>query len=258
MYTLNHISRYMGLFLVALLVVATGCDSVDSDEDEMPEPFATIEAGTPLNTAVDGQAALGGGASFSEQGAFFVPIGNSGFTLTAIQLFGEDDTGASHSLSFTHIGEEPLSEGSYDLGFELPCDNPSDCRRPGLFFGDRLTTSYTRTADDSLYSYTPTGGTLAVDQASEEGVVGSFTVEATIEISVAIADIEAFIDSLRNNPPTGNQPGELPEPPPHNVNPLETPLTIEGDFAATPSEFPDRPGNRFGWMIQGGVFGMAP
>jgi hypothetical protein len=245
---------YLVLLTAALVLV--GCDSVESGE-EMPDPYAEMEIGAPLNTAIEGEATLGDGTSFSEQGAFFFPIGNSGSTLTAILLFGEDDTGASHSLSFTYIGEEPLGEGDYDLGFDALCDPPSDCRRPGLVFGDRLMSSYTRATDDSLYSYMPTGGTLTVEQASEEGVVGAFTVEAGTEASVSIADIEAFIDELRNNPPTGNDPRELPELPPHTVTPLETPLTIEGDFAATPGALPDRPGNRFSWMVQGGVFGMG-
>lgn len=234
----------------------TGCDSVESGE-EMPDPYAEMEIGAPLNTAIEGNAALGGNDAFSDEAAFFLPIGDTGYTLTAVQLFGEDDTGASHSLSFTHIGEEPLGEGSYDLGFDLPCEDPSDCRQPGFFFDDRLTTSYTRTTADSIHSYTPTDGTLTVEQASEDGVVGTFTVESETEISVAIADIEAFVDSLGNNPPTSGRPSEMPEPPPATITPLETPLTVEGDFAATPGEFPDRPGNQFSWMIRGGVFGMG-
>lgn len=243
------------ILLMAALAI-TGCDSVESGE-EMPDPYAEMEIGAPLNTTIAGNAALGGNDAFSDEAAFFLPIGDSGYTLTAVQLFGEDDTGASHSLSFTYIGEEPLGEGSYDLGFDLPCEDPSDCRRPDLFFGDRLTTSYTRTTEDSLYSYAPTGGTLTVEQASEEGVVGSFTVESTTQISIATADIEAFIDSLANNPPTDGRPSEMPEPPPATITPLETPLTIEGDFAATPGAFPDRPGSRYSWIIQGGVFGRA-
>lgn len=231
----------------------TGCDSVESGE-EMPDPYAEMEIGAPLNTTIAGNAALGGNDAFSDEAAFFLPIGDTGYTLTAVQLFGEDDTGASHSLSFTHIGEEPLGEGSYDLGFDLPCEDPSDCRRPGLFFGDRLMTNYTRVADDSLRSYMLRDGSLTVEQASDDGIVGSFALEAGVEISVSVEDLEAFQDSLRANMPTSGAPRDLPEPPPHTVQPLEPAMTIEGRFAATPGEFPRRPGSSFGWMIRGGVF----
>jgi hypothetical protein len=247
------------LVLLIFALAFTGCDSVDSSED-VPDPYAEMELGAPLNMTIQGNAALGGSDAFSDEAAFFLPIGNSGYTLTAIQLFGEDE-GSAHTLSFTYIGEDALSEGSYDVGFDLPCDDPSDCRRPGLFFGgDRLMTNYIRTDDDSLRSYMLSDGTLTVEQASDESIAGTFALEADAEISVSIDDLEAFQDSLRANRPTPGAPrdlGDLPEPPPFTVQPLEPAMTIEGSFAATPGEFPRRPGATFGWMMQGGVFSTA-
>lgn len=247
--------RYGCAVLVATLVFA-GCDSVDSNDTEPLDARADIALGAPFNTTIAGDASLGNGASFSEETAYFFPLGGSGFTLTAIQLFG-NDASAAHTLSFTYIGEEALGEGTYDVGFDVLGDPPSGFGRSGLFLGNRLSSSYIRATADSLHSYLSTRGTLTVDDASEAGLAGSFSVEATARVSVAVADLEAFADDLRRNPPTDRGPRSLPEPPPSTFTVLETPLIIAGDFSAPPSTFADRLDNRFGWMVQGGLFGRT-
>ena len=253
---LSTLTQYATCFvLVFALVLTTGCDSVDSAED-LPDPYADIQVSAPLSATINGQAALGGSGSFDEQGAMVFPFDDLGFTLTAIQLFGEDDTGITHTLSFMHIGEESLEEGAYDIGFDMPCTDPTDCEQSGLFFGEQLSTNYARTTADSLHNYNLQNGTLTVERADEEVIEGTFTFEAAVEISTSKEDLEAFYDSLQTNPPTGDRPyGDMPDFPPMYPSPLDPPATIEGAFAATPGDFSNTMGSSFGFMHRGGFFG---
>lgn len=250
------LSAYCYLVLLTFILILSGCDSVDSAED-LPDPYADIQVSDPISASIDGQAALGGSGSFDEQGAMVFPFDDLGFTLTAIQLFGEDD-GIAHNLSFVYIGEDGLSEGTYDIGLDLPCQDLTDCRQSGLFFSERLMTNYVRAASDSLHNYVLQNGTLTVARARDEVIEGTFAFEAAIEVSTSRNDLESFYDSLRTNPPTGERRYEdMPEFPPQHREPLTPPATIEGSFAATPGEFPNTMGSSFGWIMQGGIFGRA-
>ncbi|MES3630784.1 MAG: hypothetical protein PPP56_11530 [Longimonas sp.] len=252
---LSTLTQYATCFvLVFALALTTGCDTVDSAED-LPDPYADIQVSAPLSATIDGQATLGGSESFGEQGAMVFPFEDLGITLTAIQLFGEDGEGIAHNLSFVYIGEDRLSEGTYDIDFDLPCQDLTDCQRSGLFFGERLMTNYVRAASDSLHTYVLQNGMLTVEHATDDAIEGTFAFEAAVEVSTSRADLEAFYDSLRTTWPTGgNRYEDMPEFPPQHRTPLTPPATVEGSFAATPGEFPNTMGSSFGWIMRGGIF----
>jgi hypothetical protein len=212
--------------VVAVLGLLTGCDS-GGPEPSM-EPAFDMSIGSPVETSIKGKAALGSNLSFEEQGVFTFPVPPLGKTVSIVQLSGEAEQGIAHDVSFLRLADEGLSEGTYALN--RPCED--GCI--GAFPPDELLTAdYSRQTADSLYSYPIRSGSLTVETANDEGVAGRFSLSSSLEVSVARADLEAFIDSLRRVP---RDTAFVPPRPPTNLQFLEEPLTIEGTFTATAGE----------------------
>ncbi len=244
--------RYVVSFLLVLTVLIAGCDSTGPEHDADPEPHFELTLGAPVNAAVEGEAALGDGTSFDEQNVFVLPATPFGKTITAIQLFGEDGR-VAHNLSFLYLADEPIAEDTYEIGFPDPCEGEGPECMPRPFQPDSLLMAhYARLTDDSLHTYMLDAGTLTIERATDEVVEGAFTLEASVAISVTQADLEAFQDALRNNPPEEGNWEDLPEPPPTEIGFLEPPLTIEGSFTATPGAFSDRV-PQSSWMMSLGA-----
>ena len=62
--------------------------------------------------------------------------------------------------------------------------------------------------------------------------------------------MQAFRDSLREDPPRDST--DVPRPPEPTVTALEPPMTIEGNFTATPVTLSDAV-TRPKWSVSGGV-----
>jgi hypothetical protein len=210
----------------AVLVFFAGCDS--SGPEPALEPAFDMSVGAPVGASVKGKAALGSNLSFEEQGVFTFPVPAFDKTASIVQLSGETERGVAHDLSFLRLADEGLSEGTYEL--KRPCEDGCGF---GAFPPDELfAADYSRQTTDSLYSYPIRSGTVTVETADDEGVQGRFSLTSTFEVSVARADLEAFIDSLRRPRDTTS----VPPRPPTNLQVLEQPLTIEGTFTATSGE----------------------
>lgn len=212
----------------AALGLLSGCDS-GGPEPSM-EPGFDMTVGSPVNAELKGAAALGSDLSLSGQSVFTLPVGPSGKTATIVQLSEESDQGVVHDLSFMRFGEEPITEGTYEIG--PAC---GDGCGPGGFFPDELfLADYGRATADSLHSYPVESGTVTVDAVTDDGLRGTFTLTSALEVSVSRAEMTAFIDSLRSGLP--RDPSEFPTPPPTDLQPLNPAMTIEGSFTATSTQ----------------------
>lgn len=246
--------RILLLCTLTVGLLIGGCDGAGPEHDTDPEPQFDLALGAPLNTSIEGTAAMGSGSSFEEQSLFTLPLPQFGKTITAIQLFGEDDASIAHDLSFLYISDAAIAEGTYEIGLLNACEGDSSDCLPQTFPPDEmLTANYARLTADSLHTYMlDNEGTLTIDRATETVAEGSFTLEAALEVSVSRADLEAFHDSLRAHMPSNGAMENFPEPPPRDLQMLEPPLTIEGSFTATPGSFSDQvPGSS--WMIRFGT-----
>lgn len=209
------------ILLGTVVVLLSACDTSGPSS---PEPQFKMDIGDPVNTSLNGAAALGSDLSFDDQSVFVHP-GPFGKTITVIQLFGETDQGDTHDLSFMNLADGLLEPGTYDVGTEAG---------PGPFPDEHFTASYGRQTPDSLHFYPLESGTVTIETATEESVEGTFSLNASLEASVSRAAMEAFRDSLfevRGRPPSDNV--DLPRPPEPNVEHLETSMTISGSFTAT-------------------------
>lgn len=230
------------LILLGLLV---GCDTTGPADD--PEPHFELETSAPLNASVEGKATLGNNLSFGEQNLFVHPLPQLEKTVTIVQLSGEYEGSVTHDLSFMRLGDGALESGTYEVGMNTSCDSPCV---PGFFPEELFTASYGRQTPDSLHFYPLESGTVEVEQATEEVVEGTFSLEAAMKASVSRADMEAFLDSLPDGSPSDTS--DLPHPPQPEVQLLEPPLTIEGSFTATPGSLSDQV-VRPQWSVSGGV-----
>ncbi len=222
----------LGLLVFAL----TGCDSGGTNAP--PEPQFEATWGPPVNTSLSGKAALGDANSFQNSALLSFTVPELEKTITAVQLFGTDENGTSHDLSFTYIADERLTEGTYTLEnseFQSPFDSTQTrSTHSGVPFGpDSLfTASYGRRTVDSLFTYN-LQGSVTIENVGEQVVEGRFDLEAPLEISIHRDSLKAHIDSLR-------EPSSGPiSPPPFTFRPLDEPMSIEGTFTATPRQFAD-------------------
>ncbi len=213
------------IFVGAMLVLLPACDS-NTPAPSLESQF-DMQVGAPVDQSVTGPAALGSNLSFDEQGVFTLPEGPFGKTITIIQLSGEIDEGVAHDLSFMRVANGPLEEDTYDIGFS--CEG--DCG-PWSFPEEWFTADYGRQTADSLHSYPIESGTIAIETVTDEGVEGSFNLTSPVKMSIAKADIEVLIDSLRSGPHRPDTTG-IPYPPMMNLQFFEEPMTIEGSFTAT-------------------------
>jgi hypothetical protein len=202
-----------------------------------------------VNASIEGTATLGKNLSFSDQNLFVLPLQPLGKTVTIVQLAGTVEDSGTHDLSFMRLAEGPLEPGTYEVGLDSPrCDSPCG---PGVFPEELFTASYGRQTADSLHFYPLKEGTVTVETATDEVVEGTFSLDAAVEASVSRADMQAFRDSLRENPSSDGT--DLPRPPEPTVTPLEPPMTIEGSFAATPGTLSGQV-TRPQWSVTGGVW----
>jgi len=232
--------------LVAILLGA--CDG--TGPEPTPEPRFELTAGAPVNASVEGKATLGSNLSFGEQSVFVLPIRRLGKTVTIVQLAGTVEDSVTHDLSFLRLAGGPLEPGTYEVGPDARCDSPCG---PGFFPDELFTASYGRQTADSLHFYPLKEGTVTVETATDEVVEGTFSLDAAVEASVSRADMQAFRDSLRENPPRDST--NLPRPPEPSITALEPPMTIEGSFAATPGTLSAEM-TRPQWSVSGTV--LAP
>lgn len=244
--------RSLLLLTTVLALLVTGCDSGGPATDQ-PAPRFTMTLGAPFDASVEGDAAFADGASFEEQTLFTFPIPQLNQTLTAVQLFGEETGGVVHDLSFLYIADGAITPGAYEINNVIsPCANEpaADCSPESLFAGEIFTAHYARQTADTLFSYTLDQGTVTVEEASDNVVRGTFDLRAPVALSIAKADLRAYLDAVRT--PSLFGPDDWPEPPPIRTRSLDEPLTITGSFTATPGAFSDRV-NHFNWMMSGDV-----
>ena len=234
--------RPMVFLLVGLL---TACDG--TGPESTPEPRFELSAGAPVNASVEGKATLGTDLSFGEQSVFVLPIQPLGKTVTVLQLAGTYEDTVTHDLSFMRLADGPLDPGTYEMGPDARRDGPCE---PGFFPGGLFTASYGRQTADSLHFYPLKEGTVTVETATDEVVEGTFSLDADVGASVSRADMQAFRDSLRGAPSYNDI--DLPRPPEPSVTALEPPMTIEGNFTATPGRLADEM-TRLRWSVGGGL-----
>lgn len=153
----------------------------------------------------------------------------------------------THDLSFMRLADGPLDPGTYEMGPDARRDGPCE---PGFFPGGLFTASYGRQTADSLHFYPLKEGTVAVETATDEVVEGTFSPDADVGASVSRADMQAFRDSLRGAPSYNDI--DLPRPPEPSVTALEPPMTIEGNFTATPGRLADEM-TRLRWSVGSGL-----
>ena len=237
--------RRRAFFLIACCLLFVGCDS--SGPEAEPESQFEATFGTPVNATLKGSAALGDGASFDQGSLFTFTDPLSDQTITAIQLFGKDDEGTPHDLSFVYVDDERLGTGTYELNRPFGSgggDRFDDTLTPDSLF----TASYARRTSDSLFTYTFEKGSVTVGTATEDVVKGRFDLTATEEMAVHRDSLRAFVDSLRAQDRT--EPIRIPNPPPVSVHELEPPMTVTGDFTATPDAF-DEGVSHVDWLVSG-------
>ena len=237
--------RQPALLLIVCSLVLAGCDS--SGPEAEPESQFEATFGAPVNATLKGSAALGDGSSFEQGGLFTFTDPLSDQTITAIQLFGKDDEGTPHDLSFVYVDDERLGTGTYELNRPFGSgggDRFDDPLTPDSLF----TASYGRRTADSLFTYTFEGGSVTVGTATEEVVKGRFDLKARTEMAVHRDSLQAFVDSLRAQDRT--EPIRIPDPPPVSFNELEPPMTVTGDFTATPEAF-DEGVSHVDWLMSG-------
>lgn len=111
-----------------------------------------------------------------------------------------------------------------------------------------FTASYARRTADSLFTYTFEGGSVTVETATESVVKGRFDLKVSEEMAVHRDSLRAFVDSLRAQDRT--DPLRIPDPPPVSVTELEPPMTVTGDFTATPEAF-DEGVSHVDWLVSG-------
>ena len=218
------------ILLGATVGALSACDSA-GPAPSLESSF-DMQIGEPVSASVNGAAALGNGLSFDQQGVFTLPVPPLGKTISIVQLSGQLDQGGVHDLAFMQIAEEPLGEGSYELG-ATACKE--DCEAQPFPPEELFLADYSRRTVDSLHSYPIDAGSVTVETATESGVEGTFSLTASREVSVARADLQAFLDELQA--PSESDSTSFPSLPPMNRQELEGPMTIEGSFTAT-SEAP--------------------
>lgn len=240
--TLRHALHIV--FFGAALVLLAACDSTEPTPSLESQFDITI--GEPVNQSLTGPAALGNTLSFDDQEVFILPEGPFGKNITIIQLSGQNDDGVFHDLSFMHAADEPIEEGTYNIG--ASCE--PNC---GPFPPEELfTANYGRQTADSLHSYPIESGTVTVETVTDEGVEGTFNLTSPAKMSIAKGDIEALIDSLRSGPPRRDTIGH-PSPPLTDVRVFEQPMTVEGSFAATSDQELSGQVPHFGGIVGGSV-----
>lgn len=239
--------RRLAFLLVACCFLLAGCDS--SGPEAEPEAAFEAEFGAPVDTKLKGTAALGDGSSFEQGGLFTFTDPQFGWTITAIQLFGTDDEGVPHDLSFMYVDDERLGTGTYELNRPFEGGAGDEDRFDDPFPLDSLfTASYARRTTDSLFTYTFEGGSVTVETATESVVKGRFDLKAATEMAVHRDSLRAFIDSMRTR--DRGEVGGFPEPPPVSFEDLESPMTVSGDFTATPDAFDDGV-SHVDWLVSG-------
>jgi hypothetical protein len=235
--------RQSALLLLVCSLVLAGCDS--SGPGAEPESQFEATFGAPVNTTLQGAAALGDGSSF-EHGSLFTFTAPGLGTITAVQLFGTGDEGTPHDLSFVYVGDERLGTGTYELNrpFEGGAGDVDDSPMLDSLF----TASYARRTADSLFTYTFEGGSVTVDTATKEVVKGRFDLKARTEMAVHRDSLQAFVDSLRAQGRT--EPIRIPNSPPVSFNELDPPMTVTGNFTATPDAF-EQGVSHVDWLMSG-------
>lgn len=223
------------LLLAAVGLLLAGCDS---GGPARPEPSFEASAGPPVNASWKGTAALGDASSFEQGTLFTVTAPESDQTVTAIQLYGTDEAGVPHDLSFTYVADERLGPGTYELGSGAAGGGVIELGKQFVAPPDSLfLASYTRQTTDSLFTY-PVGGTVTITAADADRVEGRFDLAAPVEVGVHRDSLRAYIDTLRDR--EGRPvPGEGPEPPRPSVQVLADSMGIDGRFVAAPGEFED-------------------
>jgi len=224
-----------------------GCDG--SGPEAEPESQFEATFGAPVDTTLRGSAALGDEASFGQGSLFTFTSPEFGHAVTAIQLFGTDGAGTPHDLSFVYLDDERLDTGTYELTRPFEVGSGADSRFEDPFtFDSLLTASYARRTTDSLFTYTFEEGTVTVEAATEDVVEGRFGLEATTEVAVHRDSLRAFIDSMRVH--DRSRPSKVPGLPPMSFNALDPPMTVDGDFTATPAAFADSL-SHIDWLMPG-------
>lgn len=239
--------RRLAVLLIACCLVLAGCDS--SGPEAEPESQFEATLGAPVSTSLNGKAALGDGSSFEQGTLFTVTEPRFDHTITAIQLFGTDEAGTPHDLSFMYVDDEQLGTGTYPLNRPFEHGTGDDDRFDDPRTLDSLfTASYARRTADSLFTYTFEEGTVTVETATESVVEGQFDLDASVEMAVHRDSLQAFIESMPE--PGAGDVSEIPEPPPVSFNDLDPPMTVTGDFTATPETFDDGV-SHVDWLVQG-------
>lgn len=241
---------------VACALLFAGCDGSGPETPPTPSFEATLSGA--MNGQLEGTAALG--ADFGP-GTFFTfqlpptfPL--SGRTITAIQLRDTEEA-VTHGISLIYVGEDRPAPGTYDVGSDLldpsifeecrDAENPPACVRDAL--GPSFFASYTRRTADSVYRYpigstvmfsegqpTPiTSGEITIETVSEDLIEGSFHLEASSVMIVALEELEEFREAMRG---WNGDPEDLPPLPDFNHRPLTPPLVIDGAFTAAPADLP--------------------
>lgn len=251
--------RLIGPLAIVLTLCIAGCDGAGPEDADSGPPFA-MTLGAPVSTAIEGHASFADGASVEDELLLTFPLPQFGVTLTAIQLFSEDADGTVHDVSFVYIADDTIAPGTYDVNaFLSPCDamTSTTCEPGMLFAGSLFTGHYARQTADSLYTYGLNRGAVTVDEATDDVVRGTFDVSASVEVAVAKADLEAYVDALRSHSPDDDGHwSDFPEPPPSDVRLLAEPMPVTGSFAATPGEVSDWM-SRFGWLMGGAPMGFG-
>lgn len=87
------------------------------------------------------------------------------------------------------------------------------------------------------FTYTCREGAVTVENATEEVVEGRFDLEAATGMAVHHDSLRVFIDFARTR--DRGEFGNAPMPPPVSFEDLDPPMTVSGDFTATPEAFDD-------------------
>jgi len=239
---------------LALSLLLSGCDG--SGSDPSPDPTFEARVGSPVHTSLTGEAALGNEASFKNGRLFTFTVPQLDKTVTAIQLAGTGDDDRPHSLSFTYIADERITEGSYELvspeqSFGKGADGSGGIdRSDGSTFGlDTLfTASYGRRTADSVFAYA-LDGTVTIESVDEDPAEGQFDLEALRVIGIHRDSLRSFIADRRDR----TEPVRL-TPPPLAIRALDPPMPVRGRFTAVPQAFDERVPH-FDWILPQGLMG---
>ena len=229
--------RYLSTLILGLALLFVGCDVVDSDDP--PEPAFSVNLGGPVETTLDGEAAM---THEDDLGAFddelfdALPIDLDELDLeaTVIQL-PVTEGGTSHLVGIVYLGDGLPEEGPQDVDsspfdlFDLFSSAPNGAFQFPLP-DEILIASYSRAdaTNDELLLY-PVEGNVTFDQVSEDAISGSLELSADRELTFALSEVLDFADDA----------GDLDEFPDPEREELDDPLTLEGSFTALPEDIDD-------------------